>query len=98
MTIYISNAFSLQMVRKEHLGLLKFSPCVPKYIDIQNAVSIVGHTDTARVLGVNANRQSIILNPGDVLYVAQVVGGRLPEGATKLPEDAHFEWISASIG
>lgn len=85
------------MIRKEHLDQLKFSSCVSTDIDMHNVVSIVGHADTARILGVNVNRQSIILNPDDVLYVAQLMGGRLSEGATKLPEDAHFEWIRVSI-
>ena len=56
-------------------------------------VSCVGHLDTANVVStllggkeVKCNRVSITLNKGDILYVAQVTGGRLPEGATTLPE------------
>jgi hypothetical protein len=54
--------------------------------------SVVGHQDTANVLttllGVEVpmNRVSVRLEAGDVLYVAQVTGGRLPEGCTTLPQ------------
>lgn len=61
-------------------------------------VSIVGHEDTARVLGgllgieLRKNRVSIELAPEDLVIVGQLVGARLPEGATELPEGAAIEW------
>lgn len=54
--------------------------------------SAIGHADTAAVvaeilgLPVEANRASIELGPNDSLVVAQVCGGRLPEGTKTLPE------------
>lgn len=60
-------------------------------------VSVVGHPDTARVLGVKFNRVSIRLAKGDVLYVAQLVGGRLPEGATTLPEGYSFKYLKVEV-
>ena len=86
---YISNAFSLQMVPRHLLASVQIAPCERP----DSGVSIVGHADTARVLGVEFNRQSVTLQPGDTLFVAQLVGGRLPEGATTLPEGARFEWV-----
>ena len=50
-----------------------------------NFKSVVGHPDTANVLAemlgkaVPMNRTSIHLEKGDVLYVGQIVGGRLPK-------------------
>ena len=93
--IYISNAFSLQMVPEDcsldvsgvELHDLK---CIVK--DNPYVHSIIGHADTANVVSkmlgakLPANRESIMLMPDDILFVAQVVGGRLPEGATTLPE------------
>ena len=38
------------------------------------------------------HRVNINLVPGDVLYVLQVVGGRLPEGCTELPEGIQLQW------
>ena len=60
-------------------------------------VSVVGHQDTANVLGVPYNRISLTLNAGDVLYVAQVIGGRLPEGCTKLPENFKMKFLKITI-
>lgn len=94
---YISNAFSLQMVPRHLLASVRIAPCerppMPSYMRPDSGLSIVGHADTARVLGVQFNRESVTLQPGDSLFVAQLVGGRLPEGATTLPEGARFEWV-----
>ena len=81
MTVYIGNAFSLQMVAKENLSKILLRP-VNKILDVQKMVSIVGHAD---------------INPGDVLYVVQLIGGRLPEGTTALPKGFEFEWISVEV-
>lgn len=59
--------------------------------------SVVGHPDTARVLGVPYNRVSMKLTKGDVLYVAQLVGGRLPEGATTLPDGYTFKFLKVTV-
>nr|DAS76579.1 MAG TPA: DNA binding protein [Caudoviricetes sp.] len=86
---YIANAFSLQMVPSDHIILCTdISPEeVPRTVK-----SCIGHTDTAAIVSamlgfeIPANRESITLKSGDYLYVAQVVGGRLPEGTTTLPD------------
>jgi hypothetical protein len=62
-----------------------------------DAISIVGHADTAAVLGVTLNRVNVKLEKGDVLYVAQLQGGRLPEGAKTLPEGFRFEFLRVTI-
>ena len=93
---YIANAFSLQMVRPHHLPFVRFTP-LGTTLNIEAAVSIVGHADTARALGVECHRQSVTLNPGDVLYVAQLTGGRLPEGCATLPEGAAFQWVKVHL-
>jgi len=92
--IYICNAFSLQMVPAELLAYVRMQSIGDqKYVPIKTARSVVGHADTARLLGVPLNRETITLELGDVLYVAQLMGGRLPEGATTLPKGARFEWV-----
>lgn len=61
--------------------------------------SCIDHADTAAavsdILGrkVEMNRANVHLNPGDVLYIAQVVGGRLPEGATTLPNGFAMKFL-----
>lgn len=87
--VYLGNAFSLQMVAPNAIcTVLDVAPeDIPK-----EAISVIGHPDTAAVVSnvlgrdIPYNRQSILLEDGDVLYVAQLMGGRLPEGVTKLPE------------
>lgn len=90
---YLGNAFSLQMI-ETHPAVIVTREVdeLPKGLE-----SVVGHEDTARVLGVPYNRVSIKLGKGDTLYVAQLVGGRLPEGATSLPEGAEFKFIKITI-
>ena len=101
MAMYLGNAFSLQML-----------PTLPATVRVEevsaadvpaDVVSVVGHPDTAAVLSgmlgfeVPYNRVSISLQPGDVLYVAQVVGGRLPEGATTLPEGFKMKFLRVVV-
>lgn len=93
MAQYIGNAFSLQM--------LDAFPCSVSIIEVdsfpKDAISVVGHADTANILGVAFNRVSVTLHEGDVLYVAQVIGGRLPEGCTTLPEGYRFKFLRVSL-
>ena len=94
---YLGNAFSLNMLvidTKVQVEIEKISPeDIPS-----NVVSVIGHPDTARVVSgilgfeVAPNRVSLKLEKGDVLYVAQYSGPRLPEGATQLPEGATLEF------
>ena len=42
-------------------------------------------------------RRNISLVPGDVLYVMQVMGGRLPEGCTELPEGIQLVWRKVTV-
>ncbi|HDO36669.1 MAG TPA: DUF1874 domain-containing protein [Nitrospirae bacterium] len=103
MTIYISNAFSLSMVPER--AIIRTRPVNLPAIarKLGNPVSIVGHADTAAVfsaiLGIPIanNRVSISLIPTDTLYVGQLTGGRLPEGATSLPEGFEIRWILVTI-
>jgi hypothetical protein len=42
-------------------------------------------------------RVNVSLAQGDVLYVLQVVGGRLPEGCTELPEGIQLQWRKVTV-
>ncbi len=65
--------------------------------------SAIGHADTAKVVGtllgveVAMNRINVSLTAETELYVAQVVGGRLPEGCTTLPEGIAIKFVRATI-
>ena len=93
---YIGNSFSLQMLGAEiSRGILDFVE-VEEWEFLEactNAISCVGHADTAAVLGVQCRRITVTLHKGDELYVAQLQGGRLPEGCTTLPEGFSFRYF-----
>lgn len=107
MRYYLCNAFSLSMLPVAEDGsplpisLVRIMPVDPANIP-DSVESFVGHPDTANVLShilgfqVPMNRGSIRLKPGDKLYVAQLTGGRLPEGATTLPEGSSFQFLEVT--
>lgn len=94
--VYIGNAFSLQMLGQEvteaNLKVTKVDNP-----DVSKMTSVVGHPDTAAVLGVPFNRVNLKLEKGDTLYVAQLMGGRLPEGTTTLPEGFSFTFFKVEL-
>lgn len=93
---YLSNAFSLQMLDLSKGATIKVTP-IDRPDNLKALNSVVGHKDTANVLGVAFNRVSLKLEKGDVLVVAQLTGGRLPEGATTLPEGFKFTFVKVEI-
>ena len=95
--IYVSNAFSLSMVAPENLPLLQFVATIRPVLGGIEWTSCVGHADTASLLGVPCNRATVKLEPGDTMFIAQLVGPRLPEGTTVLPEGASFAWVKATF-
>ena len=97
---YLVNAFSIQMLQKG--GLVRFDEIAPEDIPA-DVVSAIGHVDTANVLTnmlgfpVSMNRMNVALDEDTELYVAQLVGGRLPEGATTLPEGFSFKFYRVTL-
>jgi hypothetical protein len=91
---YLGNAFSLGMLPEGAAPTIRELPGRP---DVSGLVSVVGHADTASILGVAFNRATIKLNLGDVLIVAQYDGPRLAEGTTTLPDGARFRWFGVAI-
>lgn len=104
--VLLLNAFSLQMLAKldaevyvQELTLQWVKDQIQEYgID-----SAVGHADTARVLSnilgtcVACERKNVLLQPGDTAIVAQVTGGRLPEGCTTLPEGTQMKFLHICV-
>ena len=92
---FIGNAFSLQMLLTPE-SVISVVPA--EWDDVPtDAISCIGHPDTAAVASQLAGREipcqriSVILAPGDEIFVVQVVGGRLPEGCTTLPEGVRLD-------
>ena len=91
-TTFLLNAFSLQMINGN---------CTIKVTEVDSLpnglTSAIGHQDTANVLGVEMNRVNVKLNVGDTAYIAQLQGGRLPEGSTTLPQGFSFKFYKVSV-
>ena len=98
---YISNAFSLQMLPELDM-IASIVQVKPEDVPA-DVVSAIGHADTAAVVSnilgreIPMNRVSVSLEPGDVLYVAQLQGGRLPEGVTTLPEGFSLRFVQVKV-
>ena len=95
MNKYLLNAFSLQMI--ENIAPCNISIREVFNPDLSELKSCVGHIDTANMLGVDYNRCNVSLKKGDFAIVAQVVGGRLPEGCTQLPKGVSFKFYQVEI-
>lgn len=93
---FLANAFSLQML-KDFPCEIKVSEIAFEDVKLSTLTSAVGHQDTANVLGVECNRINVSLEKGDTLFVAQLQGGRLPEGSTTLPEGFSFKLLKVEI-
>lgn len=102
----ITNAFSLNMLASLN-ATVAVAEVTPYYVAEQlradKVESAVGHSDTAALFGtvlglvIPANRANVTLVAGDVIFVGQYSGPRLPEGATTLPEGATIRWCMVSI-
>lgn len=100
------NAFSIQMISALEEASVSF-----KKISIEQAKSLlangvdsyVGHVDTAAVINsmlgmeIPAQRRFGSLAVGETALVAQVIGGRLPEGATTLPEGMSLQFFQVTV-
>lgn len=100
------NAFSIQMVANLEEASVSF-----KKISVEQAKSLlagevesyIGHADTAVVisglLGMNVpvQRRFGSLVPGETAIVAQIVGGRLPEGCTTLPDGFSIQFFQVTV-
>lgn len=95
------NAFSLQMLQ-EFPAEIFVEEVTPQYVAENVTASAVGHADTAAVLSsllgkeIPCNRVNVSFTEGSVL-VAQLQGGRLPEGATTLPEGFTFKFLKVTV-
>ncbi|MCQ2203704.1 MAG: hypothetical protein MJZ15_04585 [Bacteroidales bacterium] len=113
MKTYICNTFSLSMVDDNcvikkslaHVPTIEHE-IIPalngEFDDLANVpgykiISAVNHPDIAAVLGVPFSRINVHLKKGDVAYIAQLQGGRLPEGCTKLPIGFSFKWVKLTV-
>ena len=105
----LANAFSLNMLNTEvetHVLLTKrISKEEAKELLKEGFENYIGHKDIANVVSnelglpveMNEKRPNLLLNPEDVVVIAQYIGPRLPEGATELPPNARIEHFTVQI-
>ena len=105
----LANAFSLNMpdtdIRIRVLVTKRISKEEAKELLKDGFENYIGHKDIANVvsndLGIavemNEKRPNLVLQPGDLVVVAQYIGPRLPEGATELPPNARIEYFTVKI-
>lgn len=58
----------------------------------KQAKSFVGHKAAAEEMGVEYNRDDLLLKSGDILYVRQIAGKRLPEGVNTIPSNVEIQY------
>lgn len=103
----ITNAFSIQMLSgtDANVEFHKMSPSqleeVKRDLKGDTVESYIGHPDTAAVvsdvLGVEVpcRRGFLKVQTGQFILIAQLSGGRLPEGSTRLPDGFKIEfWVA----
>ena len=100
------NAFSIQMISaldEASVSFKKISVEQAKNLLADGVDSYIGHTDTAAVISdllgmeIQAQRRFGTLVPGETAIVAQVIGGRLPEGCTTLPNGFFIQFFQVTI-
>lgn len=73
-----------------------------------NCISYIGHKDLVEIVkneaakfgksvNINFNRESYKYSPGDVLYIIQYIGDRLPEGTKELPANAKLKYFKVTV-
>lgn len=98
--IYICNSISPQMMTSTDMNYSIHEITEEQFyeaIESKETWSCVGHRDLANILGVAYNRESIKVRDGDYLLIAQLNNGRLPKGATSLPEDMVLKFYCVRI-
>lgn len=102
----IFNAFSIQMISsfdEASVSFKKISTEQTKNLLADGVDSFIGHADTATVVGgllgmeIPCQRRFGTLVPNETAIVAQVIGGRLPEGCTTLPDGMAIQFFQVTV-
>ena len=100
------NAFSIQMIsalNEASVSFRKISIEQAKNLLNGEVDSYIGHAAAAGVISgmlgmeVPAQRRFGTLVPNETAIVAQVIGGRLPEGCTTLPEGMSLQFFQVTV-
>ena len=97
MVNYIGNGYSDNMISHINEEVILKRSIIRKDEIPDNVVSCIGHEDLAKKIGYPYNRTNIVLNRGDVLYIAQIVTDRLAEGTTTLEKGTSVRYVKYEI-
>lgn len=72
---------------------------IAKIIEESGCKSYIDHESLANILGVKFNRGTgtVKIKRGDIAYVVQYQGERLPEGETELPDSTELKLYKVLI-
>lgn len=103
--VILGSTFSLQMIPRENCSI-NVEWITPeeanRWLD-QGYLNTVGHANTATILSnmlgrhIEMNRIRNSMTYGDVLIVGQLIGQRLPEGCTELPDGVEFTFVKVTL-
>lgn len=100
------NAFSIQIIsslEEASVSFKKISVGQAKNLLADGVDSFIGHADTATVVGgllgmeISCQRRFGTLTVGETAVVAQIVGGRLREGCTTLPDGFSIQFFQVTV-
>jgi hypothetical protein len=99
--IYLTSSFSMQMIKRYPLSMEVNEIDKKTFIEglRYGFYGAVGHEPTASMMTndlgmlIAFNRVRVTVSPGDTLFIWQYAGGRLPEGATVLPDGAEIRYL-----
>ena len=97
MVNYIGNGYSDNMIKHIEEDVVIMRSKVTKEDIPNDVISCIGHEDLAEQIGYPYNRTNIVLNRGDVLYIAQIVTDRLAEGTTTLEKGTSVRYVKYEI-
>lgn len=105
--LIFGSTFSLQMIPRENcsVNVEWITPEeVNDLLDNNEWLCTVGHENTAMILNKLLGRDDIFMNRirssmgyDDTLLIGQLIGQRLPEGCTELPEGIEFTFVRVTL-
>jgi len=108
MKYYIASAFSLAMIAEEQIDKAVITAkriSMETFLEAanhRNAYSIFGHIQTSELLGVDYNRENVVIRSSAEVFLAQYTGGRPEEGKIltkdELEPNLLFLKITITIG
>lgn len=105
MTTFVNNAWSSKMLQSD-LAIAQFVISEEEFMresHKKDTISVVGHPDTAKLFNLKENRDTLVLESGDIVFICELnntTGTRLPEGITRMeqiPDGFSFRFLKVIV-